>query len=102
MQQGGTALAELIFGDESPSGRVPLTWYPQAYITDGKDPKKGGYTLSAWDMSLRPNASSASTVREGRTYRCVRLVCFLSRSLLRARTGNGETRPKPVDCTFIT
>lgn len=56
-QSGGQALAEIIFGAVAPSGRTPLTWYPESYLTN----------LSMYDMGLRPNASS--TVKQGRTYR---------------------------------
>jgi beta-D-xylosidase 4 len=56
-QSGGQALAEIIFGAVAPSGRTPLTWYPNSYLAN----------LSMYDMGLQPNASS--TVKQGRTYR---------------------------------
>eukprot|EP01061_Rhynchopus_euleeides_P036343 TRINITY_DN6126_c1_g2_i1.p2 TRINITY_DN6126_c1_g2~~TRINITY_DN6126_c1_g2_i1.p2 ORF type:complete len:602 (+),score=255.96 TRINITY_DN6126_c1_g2_i1:100-1905(+) len=55
-QSGGQAVAEVIFGDVNPSGRLPHTQYPANYL-DG---------LSMFDMGMRPNASSNNT---GRTYR---------------------------------
>eukprot|EP01051_Picozoa_sp_SAG22_P011691 SAG22_NODE_1148_length_5359_cov_2.946958_5_plen_58_part_00 len=33
-QSGGTALAEILFGDVVPSGRSPLTWYANSYASD--------------------------------------------------------------------
>eukprot|EP00659_Diplonema_papillatum_P011960 gene11960-18457_t len=55
-QSGGQALAETVFGDNNPSGRLPATQYPADYL-DG---------LSMFDMGMRPNASSHNP---GRTYR---------------------------------
>ncbi|KAF9599777.1 hypothetical protein IFM89_001723 [Coptis chinensis] len=30
-QAGGIALAEIVFGDHNPGGRLPITWYPQEF-----------------------------------------------------------------------
>lgn len=57
-QSGGQAIADVVVGTEAPSGRAPVTWYKESYITGG---------LSMWDMGLRPNAST--TVTNGRTHR---------------------------------
>jgi hypothetical protein len=54
-EAGGQALAEVIFGDYNPGGRLPVTWYPQAFI---KVPMN--------IMDMRPNSS---TGYPGRTYR---------------------------------
>ncbi|KAE8669409.1 Beta-xylosidase/alpha-L-arabinofuranosidase 1 [Hibiscus syriacus] len=55
-QAGGDALAQVIFGDYSPAGRSPFTWYPQEYAD--KVPMS--------DMNMRANATSNFP---GRTYR---------------------------------
>lgn len=31
-EAGGKALAEVIFGDDNPGGRLPVTWYPESFI----------------------------------------------------------------------
>ncbi|GLJ07128.1 hypothetical protein SUGI_0059370 [Cryptomeria japonica] len=54
-EAGGQALAEVIFGDYNPGGRLPMTWYPQDFT---KVPMN--------IMNMRPNAS---TGYPGRTYR---------------------------------
>ncbi|KAL8058446.1 hypothetical protein ABFX02_03G018700 [Erythranthe guttata] len=52
---GGKAIAEIIFGDHNPGGRLPVTWYP-------KDFNK----IPMTDMRMRPDPSSGYP---GRTYR---------------------------------
>ncbi|KAG8632970.1 probable beta-D-xylosidase 7 [Manihot esculenta] len=54
-QYGGTALAEIIFGDHNPGGRLPMTWYPQQFTQ-----------VPMTDMRMRANSSSGYP---GRTYR---------------------------------
>lgn len=54
-QAGGTALAEIIFGDHNPGGRLPMTWYPQDFVK-----------IAMIDMRMRPESSSGYP---GRTYR---------------------------------
>lgn len=54
-EAGGQALAEIIFGDYNPGGRLPMTWYPQEFIN-----------VPMTDMNMRPNSS---TGYPGRTYR---------------------------------
>lgn len=54
-EAGGQALAQVIFGDYNPGGRLPMTWYPQAFT---KVPMNV--------MNMRPNLS---TGYPGRTYR---------------------------------
>ncbi|GAA0149567.1 glucosidase [Lithospermum erythrorhizon] len=54
-EAGGIALAETIFGDNNPGGKLPVTWYPKDFIN-----------VPMTDMRMRPNAS---TGYPGRTYR---------------------------------
>ncbi|MBA0648006.1 hypothetical protein Goklo_015799 [Gossypium klotzschianum] len=54
-EAGGRALAEIIFGDHNPGGRLPVTWYPQSYTN-----------IPMTDMRMRPEPSSGYP---GRTYR---------------------------------
>jgi len=55
-QSGGSALAKLIFGDVSPSGRLPHTTYPAIYANQ----------VPESDMGMRPNKTTGNP---GRTYR---------------------------------
>ncbi|KFK31135.1 hypothetical protein AALP_AA6G072500 [Arabis alpina] len=52
-EAGGIALAEILFGDHNPGGRLPMTWYPQSFVN-----------VKMTDMRMR----SASGY-PGRTYR---------------------------------
>ncbi|KAJ6685536.1 BETA-D-XYLOSIDASE 7-RELATED [Salix purpurea] len=54
-EAGGTALAQIIFGDHNPGGRLPMTWYPQDFTK-----------VPMTDMRMRPQPSSGYP---GRTYR---------------------------------
>lgn len=54
-QSGGQAIAETIFGDSPPAGRLPYTVYPSSYVD----------AVSMFDMGMRPNGST----NPGRTYR---------------------------------
>ena len=53
-QDGGSALADLLFGRYSPAGRLPITFYPDAYVSE----------VAMDDMAMRPHGSS-----RGRTYK---------------------------------
>ncbi|XP_015885558.3 probable beta-D-xylosidase 7 isoform X1 [Ziziphus jujuba] len=55
---GSIAIANIIFGDHNPGGRLPVTWYPQSYTK---------YPLT--DMRMRPEPISGYP---GRTYRFYR------------------------------
>ncbi|KAF5450857.1 hypothetical protein F2P56_031174, partial [Juglans regia] len=54
-EAGGTALAEIIFGDHNPGGRLPVTWYPRDFVK-----------VPMTDMRMRSDPSSGYP---GRTYR---------------------------------
>lgn len=53
-QDGGPAMADVLFGKVAPAGRLPVTQYPSSYIDK----------VSEFDMSLRPHRDSP-----GRTYK---------------------------------
>ncbi|KAG2322691.1 hypothetical protein Bca52824_015904 [Brassica carinata] len=55
-QAGGLAIADIIFGRYNPSGKLPMTWYPQSYVEN----------LPMSNMNMRPDNS---TGYPGRTYR---------------------------------
>ncbi|XP_009599906.1 probable beta-D-xylosidase 7 [Nicotiana tomentosiformis] len=52
---GATALAEILFGEHNPGGKLPVTWYPKEFNK-----------ISMTDMRMRP---LSSTGYPGRTYR---------------------------------
>lgn len=54
-EAGGEALAQTVFGDYNPGGRLPMTWYPESFT---KIPMN--------DMNMRANPSRGYP---GRTYR---------------------------------
>ncbi|KAK1308142.1 Beta-xylosidase/alpha-L-arabinofuranosidase 2 [Acorus calamus] len=55
-EAGGAALADIIFGSYNPSGRLPMTWYPESYVD----------SVPMDNMNMRPDPS---TGYPGRTYR---------------------------------
>ncbi|KAK7319397.1 hypothetical protein RJT34_04118 [Clitoria ternatea] len=55
-EAGGAAIADVIFGFHNPSGRLPMTWYPQSYVDK----------VPMTNMNMRPNPA---TGYPGRTYR---------------------------------
>ncbi|GFS46767.1 glycosyl hydrolase family protein [Actinidia rufa] len=54
-ESGGIALAEIIFGDHNPGGKLPITWYPNEFVK-----------VPMTDMRMRPDPL---TGYPGRTYR---------------------------------
>ncbi|CAK9174271.1 unnamed protein product [Ilex paraguariensis] len=54
-EAGGLALAQIIFGDHNPGGKLPITWYPKDFIK-----------IPMTDMRMRPEPSKGYP---GRTYR---------------------------------
>ncbi|XP_054799992.1 beta-xylosidase/alpha-L-arabinofuranosidase 2-like [Prosopis cineraria] len=55
-EAGGAAIADVIFGFHNPSGRLPMTWYPQSYLDN----------VPMTNMNMRPDPA---TGYPGRTYR---------------------------------
>ncbi|XP_050233756.1 beta-xylosidase/alpha-L-arabinofuranosidase 2-like [Mercurialis annua] len=55
-QAGGAAIADVIFGYYNPSGRLPMTWYPQSYVDK----------VPMTNMNMRADPSKGYP---GRTYR---------------------------------
>ncbi|XP_078173044.1 putative beta-D-xylosidase 7 [Carex rostrata] len=54
-QAGGPAIAQILFGEHNPGGKLPLTWYPQDFTR-----------IPMTDMNMRANPA---TGYPGRTYR---------------------------------
>ncbi|KAJ4760361.1 beta-xylosidase 1 [Rhynchospora pubera] len=54
-EKGGGALADVLFGYHNPSGRLPVTWYPESFTS-----------VPMTDMRMRPDSSNGLP---GRTYR---------------------------------
>ncbi|KAI5325062.1 PREDICTED: probable beta-D-xylosidase [Prunus dulcis] len=54
-ESGGRALAEVLFGDFNPGGRLPMTWYPESFTN-----------IPMNDMNMRADPSQGYP---GRTYR---------------------------------
>lgn len=54
-EAGGAAIADVIFGQYNPSGRLPMTWYPQDFADN----------VPMTNMNMRPDES---TGYPGRTY----------------------------------
>lgn len=58
-QAGGTAIADVLFGTTNPGGKLPVTWYPQDYVSK----------IAMTDLAMRANPSRGYP---GRTYRFYR------------------------------
>ncbi|KAL1557814.1 NAD(P)H-dependent D-xylose reductase (XR) [Salvia divinorum] len=58
-EAGGAAIADVIFGACNPSGRLPMTWYPESYAD----------TVDMTDMHMRPNPATGFPGRSYRFYK---------------------------------
>ncbi|CAN1194971.1 Beta-D-xylosidase 1 [Linum perenne] len=91
-QAGGTAIADVLFGTTNPHGKLPMTWYPQDYISK----------VPMTDMGMRPDPRRGYP---GRTYRFYKgpVVFPFGYGLTYARfavaLSNG---PKQVNVPFST
>ncbi|XP_052196731.1 probable beta-D-xylosidase 6 [Diospyros lotus] len=56
-ETGGKAVAEIIFGDYNPGGRLLMTWYPESFTS-----------ISMADMNMRPDPSRGYPGRTHRFY----------------------------------
>jgi hypothetical protein len=59
VQEGGKALVNLLFGSQSPSGRLPITWYSNSYTA----------AVSPLNLNMRPDLKAE---HPGRSYRWVK------------------------------
>ncbi|KAL0437729.1 UNVERIFIED_CONTAM: putative beta-D-xylosidase 2 [Sesamum radiatum] len=55
-QAGGAAIADVLFGTHNPGGKLPMTWYPQEYLSN--------LPMTTMDMRADPSRNYP-----GRTYR---------------------------------
>ncbi|KAK9697157.1 hypothetical protein RND81_08G018800 [Saponaria officinalis] len=65
-QAGGSALADVIFGAFNPSGRLPMTWYPQSYAEK----------VPMTNMNMRPDPKRGYPGRSYRFYKGETVFCF--------------------------
>ncbi|XP_074280650.1 beta-xylosidase/alpha-L-arabinofuranosidase 2-like [Silene latifolia] len=65
-QAGGSALADVIFGAFNPSGRLPMTWYPQSYAEK----------VPMTNMNMRPDPTTGYPGRSYRFYKGETVFCF--------------------------
>ncbi|KAL8097527.1 hypothetical protein AgCh_030595 [Apium graveolens] len=47
-EAGGAALADILFGFFNPSGKLPMSWYPQSYVND----------VNMTNMNMRPDPAT--------------------------------------------
>ncbi|KAL8514092.1 hypothetical protein ACS0TY_013274 [Phlomoides rotata] len=69
-EAGGKAIAQIIFGDHNPGGRLPITWYPKDFIN-----------IPMTDMRMRADPNSGYPGRSYRFYeakKCLNLAMVLA------------------------
>ncbi|PPS06484.1 hypothetical protein GOBAR_AA14159 [Gossypium barbadense] len=90
-EAGGRALAEIIFGDHNPGGRLPVTWYPQSYVN-----------VPMTDMRMRPEPSSSYPGRTYRFYQGPKAFEFALHNLFSVRMRLGLFDGNPVTQPYGT
>ncbi|KAK4254305.1 hypothetical protein QN277_009707 [Acacia crassicarpa] len=65
-EAGGAAIADVIFGYHNPSGRLPMTWYPQSYVDK----------VPMTNMNMRPDPATGYPGRSYRFYKGETVFAF--------------------------
>ncbi|KAI9103585.1 hypothetical protein K1719_023208 [Acacia pycnantha] len=65
-EAGGDAIADVIFGCYNPSGRLPMTWYPQSYVDK----------VPMTNMNMRPDPATGYPGRSYRFYKGETVFAF--------------------------
>ncbi|KAL6662315.1 hypothetical protein ACP70R_000174 [Stipagrostis hirtigluma subsp. patula] len=86
-QAGGLAIARVLFGDHNPSGRLPVTWYPEEFTK-----------VPMTDMRMRADPATGYPGRSYRFYQGKTIYKFgygLSYSKFSRRLVTGGKNPAP-------
>lgn len=86
-QAGGLAIARVLFGDHNPSGRLPVTWYPEEFTR-----------VPMTDMRMRADPATGYPGRSYRFYKGKTVYKFgygLSYSKFSRRLVSGTSNPSP-------
>ncbi|XP_062196944.1 probable beta-D-xylosidase 7 [Phragmites australis] len=86
-QAGGLAIARVLFGDHNPSGRLPVTWYPEEFTK-----------VPMTDMRMRADPATGYPGRSYRFYQGRTIYKFgygLSYSKFSRRLVTGSKNPAP-------
>ncbi|CAN4122250.1 unnamed protein product [Withania somnifera] len=62
---GASALADIIFGEHNPGGKLPVTWYPQSFVK-----------ISMIDVRMRPDPKTGYPGRTNRFYKGPKVYKF--------------------------
>ncbi|GAB2265819.1 Beta-D-xylosidase 1 [Dionaea muscipula] len=115
-QAGGTAIADVLFGTTNPGGKLPVTWYPQDYVskvpmTDlamRADPSRGypgrtyrfykGHVVFPFGFGLSYTSFSYSLAQPAPSELSVPLSSiYLNRNLTK-QSSRGAMKAKHLDC----
>ncbi|CAL1397358.1 unnamed protein product [Linum trigynum] len=92
-QNGGTAIADVIFGQTNPHGKLPMTWYPQDYLAK----------VPMTDMGMRPDPARGYPGRTYRFYKGPVVFPFgFGLSYTKFATSLSELAPRKVNVPFST